>query len=133
MRSELAALVANDALADPRTSELEPYLLANGISSILDAPIYCDGNVVGVVCHEHVGQQRKWSEREAGFASAVADLLTILLHQAERAELRAALVAQREQEAQHAKMQALLQLSRVVAHDLGNVLKWRARGRASTR
>lgn len=119
---EQRVVVASDALRDPRTAELAPYLVANGISSILDAPIYRDGSVVGVVCHEHVGHKRVWSEREAGFASAVADLLTILLHQAELSELRAALATQRELETQHAKMLALLQLARVIVHDIGNVL-----------
>lgn len=119
---ERRVVVANDVLSDPRTAQLKPYLISNGISSMLDAPIYRDGQIVGVVCHEHVGEMRQWSEREAGFASAVADLLTVLLHQAERAELRAALVAQREVEAQHAKMQALLQLARVIVHDIGNVM-----------
>jgi signal transduction histidine kinase len=78
--------------------------------------------VIGVVCHEHRGGIREWTEREAGFASAVADLLTILIHQAERSELRAALDAQREAAAQHQKMQALVRMARVVVHDLANVM-----------
>lgn len=115
-------VAATDALNDPRTSQLEPYLRREGVRALLDAPIYRDGQVVGVVCHEHVGGPRDWSEREAGFASAVADLLTILIHQAERAELRAALDAQRELQVRHAKMEALVRMGRVVTHDLANVL-----------
>jgi GAF domain-containing protein len=115
-------VAARDALADPRTSQLEAYLKREGVTALLDAPIYRDGEVVGVVCHEHVGGSRDWTEHEAGFATAVADLLTILIHQAERAELRAAIESQREMESQHQKMQALLRLARVVVHDLSNVL-----------
>lgn len=115
-------VAARDALADVRTAQLEAYLKREGVTALLDAPIYRDGEVVGVVCHEHVGGPRDWTEREAGFATAVADLLTILIHQAERAELRAAIESQREMEAQHQKMQALLRLARVVVHDLSNVL-----------
>ncbi len=115
-------VAARDALLDPRTAQLESYLTREGVTALLDAPIYRDGEVVGVVCHEHVGGARDWTEHEAGFATAVADLLTILIHQAERAELRAAIESQRELEAQHQKMQALLRLARVVVHDLSNVL-----------
>jgi two-component system cell cycle sensor histidine kinase/response regulator CckA len=115
-------VAARDALADPRTSQLDAYLKREGVTALLDAPIYRDGEVVGVVCHEHVGGSRDWTEHEAGFATAVADLLTILIHQAERAELRAAIESQREMESQHQKMQALLRLARVVVHDLSNVL-----------
>jgi two-component system cell cycle sensor histidine kinase/response regulator CckA len=115
-------VAARDALADARTSQLEAYLKRERVTALLDAPIYRDGEVVGVVCHEHVGGPRDWTEHEAGFATAVADLLTILIHQAERAELRAAIESQREMESQHQKMQALLRLARVVVHDLSNVL-----------
>jgi signal transduction histidine kinase len=115
-------VAAGDAVCDPRTSQLQSYLQKERVAALLDAPVYRDGHVIGVVCHEHVGGVRDWTEREAGFASAVADLLTILIDQAERAELRAALDAQREAEAQNQKMQALVRLARVVVHDLANVM-----------
>jgi two-component system cell cycle sensor histidine kinase/response regulator CckA len=115
-------VVAGDALHDEQTSELQAYLKQGNISALLDAPIYRDGRVIGVVCHEHVGASRAWTEKEAGFACAVADMLTILIQQAERAELRAAIDAQQKLEAQHQKMQALVKLGRVVTHDLSNIL-----------
>ena len=41
-----------------RTSEFTPgYLEPLGIVSMLDAPIFYHGQVIGVVCHEQVGQQ----------------------------------------------------------------------------
>ncbi len=115
-------IAADDALTDPKTAELRAYLKSNGIGALLDAPLYRDGSVVGVVCHEHCGAPRRWRETEAGFASSVADMLTILVEQAEQAELRAALAAQRLAEASADKMTALQRLARVVAHDLNNVL-----------
>jgi signal transduction histidine kinase len=115
-------VVAHDARSDERTRGLAGYLAETGIGAMLDAPIYRDGRVIGVVCHEHMGGVRNWTEKEAGFAAAVADMLTILIEQAERSELRAALEAQQRADAQQHKMQALLRLSRVVVHDLSNVL-----------
>jgi signal transduction histidine kinase len=78
--------------------------------------------VIGVVCHEHCGGPRQWTEKEAEFASAVADMLTILVEQAERAELRAALEAERHAQARAEKMAALQRLARIATHDLNNVL-----------
>lgn len=115
-------LIVEDARSDPQTADIESYLKESRVGALLDAPIYRNGIVVGVVCHEQVGGVRRWTEQEAGFATAVADMLTILSHQADQAELRAAIDAQRQLEAQHHKMQALVKLSRVVIHDLGNVL-----------
>lgn len=115
-------VIAEDCLSDPRTQQLEAYLGPAGVGALLDAPIYRDGHVTGVVCHEHVGTSRSWDESEASFATTVADLLTMLIQQAEQAELRAALDARRQMEAEHRKMDALLRMGRVVVHDLSNVL-----------
>lgn len=115
-------IVVPNALTDSITAQLASYLQATRVGALLDAPIYRDGEVVGVVCHEHVGGPRAWTEKEAGFASAVADMLTILIEQAERAELRAAIDAHRQLEAQNQKMHALVKLARVVTHDLSNLL-----------
>ncbi len=115
-------IVAHDAHCDEKTRELADYLTNNGITSLLDAPIYRNGQVVGVVCHEHIGPSRTWTEKEAGFASAVSDMLTILGQQAERAELQAVIAAQKQLEAQNQKMQALAKLGLVVIHDLSNIM-----------
>lgn len=115
-------IAAADALVDAKTVELRDYLQGADVGALLDAPIYRDGEVIGVVCHEQCGSARTWTEPEASFAGAVADMLTILIEQADRAELRAALAQEREIEARAQKMTALQRLARVVAHDLNNVL-----------
>ncbi|MEO6065318.1 MAG: diguanylate cyclase, partial [Lysobacterales bacterium] len=64
---------ASDAVRDPRTRELaEIYLLPNGISSLLDAPLLIDGRVVGVLCLEQRGPHRAWLPDEIAFARALA-------------------------------------------------------------
>ncbi|MDF0676181.1 MAG: PAS domain S-box protein [Nitrospira sp.] len=65
---------ATSASSDDVTKELaEPYLRPLGIASMLDAPIRRAGNLVGVLCCEHVGEQRVWSAEETSFVAAAAD------------------------------------------------------------
>jgi len=76
---------ADDAATDPRTSELaETYLVPEGISSLLDAPIRSGGRMVGMVCHEHMGPPRHWTIDEQQFAGSFADFVSLALSAAER-------------------------------------------------
>ncbi len=86
---EHRAIAAHDAHRDPRTREFsESYLAPNGITSMLDAPIWLEGRMVGVICNEHVGPSRTWTPEEERFAASVADFasLTLEAHQRFRAE-----------------------------------------------
>lgn len=88
---------AHDARYDPRTSEfLETYLDPNGITSMLDAPIRREGQVLGVVCHEHVGPVRQWSVEEQNFAGSVADMVTLTLETFERRKVEEKIKASEE-------------------------------------
>ena len=116
-------IAAEDARTDPLTKELkESYLEPMGITSILDAPIIRQGNVIGIVCHEHIGPPRKFSQKELGFASSVADIVTLVFEQSDRLELEAALQDQAEQRFEAQKMEALGRMARAVAHDVNNLL-----------
>ena len=67
---------ANDAINDSRTNEFAAnYLLPLGISSMLDAGIYLEGALVGVVCLEHCGEKRNWFADEESFASTIASIV----------------------------------------------------------
>jgi two-component system, cell cycle sensor histidine kinase and response regulator CckA len=120
---ERRAIVADMARTHPSTCELaDGYLAEHGIASLLDAPIIRGGQVIGVVCHERVGEPRAWTQREIDFAGSVGDLVALLLEQADRVELEAAMKIQAEQRLERLKLDALGLFARSVAHDLNNVL-----------
>ncbi|MGE0710990.1 MAG: GAF domain-containing protein [Planctomycetota bacterium] len=71
-------IAAHDAHQDPRTSEFsEPYLKPLGIGAMLDVPIWVDGKMVGVVCHEHLGGRREWTADDENFAYAMAGFVAL--------------------------------------------------------
>ncbi|GAA6189556.1 ATP-binding protein [Litorivita sp. NS0012-18] len=71
-------LVVDDAMSDPCCAELaQDYLPANGITSLLDCPIHNFGAFTGILCVEHVGPKRKWSEAEREFAISIASLVSL--------------------------------------------------------
>lgn len=68
-------LAAVDAHTDPGTAEFsEVYLRPLGINSMLDVPIYVNGKMAGVVCHEHTGDFRKWTTDEETFAYVMGNI-----------------------------------------------------------
>lgn len=76
---------AGDAAADPRTSEFaDSYLAPLGIGAMMDVPVWSGGRLAGVLCHEHVGPPRPWTEQEKGLALAMAQALATTLEVRER-------------------------------------------------
>ncbi len=85
-------IAAHDARRDPRTANFtEGYLAPLGITSMLDAPIWSRGEMVGVFCNEHVGPVRQWTAPEQRFAGSMADFCAVALEAAERRRVEAAL------------------------------------------
>jgi len=73
----LLVLAAEDAQNDPRTIELaEGYLKPLGIGAILDVPICEFGEIVGVLCLEHLGSPRRWSSAERLFVTSLSGILS---------------------------------------------------------
>ncbi len=111
-----------DARTDPRSIETLEYLKLHGISSMLDAAIFRNGEVAGVVCHEHRGEPRRWTPAERQFAATVADIVTTFVETQNR---MAAQQAQHLLELQLKKARRLEAVGRFaagVSHDLGNLL-----------
>lgn len=68
------AVVANNAHEDDSTAEFRTrYLIPYGITSMLDAPIRHRGQMLGIICCEHQGDMRQWTNEEVAFVSALAD------------------------------------------------------------
>jgi len=75
LRAE-SRISAVHARSDPRTRELlEGHLSPLGITSLLDAAIFIEGTLVGVVSLEHVGNPRAWHPDEESFISTAAALV----------------------------------------------------------
>ncbi len=86
------SITAHDAQLDPRTSAFsQVYLIPNGITSMLDAPVRRLGHVTGLVGFEHTGAPRVWTSDEENFASSIADLVAIATDGAERRQAQEAM------------------------------------------
>jgi PAS domain S-box-containing protein len=79
-------IAAGDVHTHPSMSGLiESYLKPLGITSLLDVPVWVRGEVVGVICHEHIGPAREWSAEEIDFASSLAAMVSLALEESHRA------------------------------------------------
>jgi two-component system cell cycle sensor histidine kinase/response regulator CckA len=117
-------LPAAIATEEPWTAELtQEYLAPLGITSMLDAGVFVDGAMVGVVCHEHVGSPREWTAADEVFAAAVAEALGLRIQAAEAHDLRIAFQRQQKRIAAQAKLAAMEELTAGIAHDFKNLLQ----------
>ncbi len=90
-------IAAHDVHVNPNTKEFSAsYLTPLGITSMLDAPIRLGGELIGVVCHEHVGPARRWTSDEQNFAGSIADMVTLTMELRERRQAEEALRASEE-------------------------------------
>ena len=81
-------ILADDAHHDARTREFtDGYLIPLGITSMMDVPIWVRGRLWGVVCHEHVGPARRWTDADRDFAISVGHIVSMAVEAAERAEV----------------------------------------------
>ena len=71
-------IIANDALTEKMNEELvESYIIPNQISSMIDVPIRSGGEMIGVVCFEHVDNKVEWTEYEKNFTLSIAQLISL--------------------------------------------------------
>jgi two-component sensor histidine kinase len=60
------------------TSELnESYLIPNDIQSLMDIPLRLEGEIIGVICFEHVETQRVWSLNDQKFGLIASQMVSL--------------------------------------------------------
>ncbi|MBX3192373.1 MAG: HAMP domain-containing histidine kinase [Labilithrix sp.] len=117
-------VVAEDALADPRTRELgHAYLVPRGVTSMMDAPLFVGGEIWGIVCHEHTGPARAWSPREVDFAVSVADMVSSMLEQAMRLAMEERLRTAEAELARVRQAEAVVRTASAIGHDVNTLLQ----------
>lgn len=119
----VSALRIDDVAHDPRAVELyDTYLKPLGIGALLDVPIVRDGRAVGVVCHEHRGPSRQWTDAETSLGMAAADTIALGLADAENNAAQSELSALRAHQDDTRNLDLLGKMAAGIAHDLNNIL-----------
>ena len=77
------SLAVVDALNDSRIEELQVSLKPTGTTSLLDVPIWINGDVVGILCHRNI-EKRNWSFEDQDFAASIANMISTYLESSER-------------------------------------------------
>jgi PAS domain S-box-containing protein len=83
--SEERVLVSSDTFSDPAMQEfLDTYLKPLNIRALLDAPIFSDGEMIGIVCLEQTSKTRDWDIHDKNFAATFSDFVARLIEMEKR-------------------------------------------------
>ena len=86
------ALATADVRTEPKTKKMSERFLAKlGIGAMVNAPIYLNGRIAGIVCHGHKKTPRHWLIEEQNFTASIANLVALALAAWERQRSQVAL------------------------------------------
>ncbi len=72
-------ILVDDVLTNEITRDFkEEYFLPKDISSLLYVPVWAQGVIVGMVCHE-CKNKREWALEEINFTKSISDIVSIVL------------------------------------------------------
>lgn len=81
-------IVASDVKNNPITNELyNSYLKKNNIYSMIDTPVFINGELIGILCIEVTHSNKQWDNEDINFARAIADSITIAFESKRRLEV----------------------------------------------
>ena len=87
-------IITSDAFIEPKTAELlELYLKPNNIQSLMDVPVRIEGEMIGVICFEHVGSPRDWTLQEQKYGLVAAQMLSLTIESHNKILVKQALEA----------------------------------------
>ncbi|MEO7978021.1 PAS domain S-box protein [Flavobacterium sp.] len=82
-----AVINAVDVFDELETSEFqETYFKKNDIKSMLDAPIFLNGELAGVVCFENTAHTRVWDAEDINYAKTISDVISLAISSQMRLE-----------------------------------------------
>lgn len=80
-------ILASDVYTNEITKELhQKYIIENEIVSLLDTPIFINGNLKGIVCFESTDRIMNWDQEDINFARSVSDIIVIAIESQMRLE-----------------------------------------------
>ncbi|OXA93202.1 response regulator [Flavobacterium hercynium] len=75
-----AIINAPDVFNKLETSEFESvYFIKNKIKSMLDVPIFLNGQLVGVTCFESTEGKRDWDNEDINYAKTISDVISLAI------------------------------------------------------
>ncbi len=75
-----AQIVASNVYDNTITHELcYEYFPKNDIKSLLDTPIYINGEIIGILCFEKIEVAGEWDNEDINFSRSVGDLIAIAI------------------------------------------------------
>ncbi len=120
---EERVIIASDASTYPTTRGFAAsYLAEHGVTSLVDAPIRVGGRVIGVLCHEHVGEPRGFNDEDQSVAGSLADFVALAIESHEHGRAEDALLSSNKQLEEARRIEAVGRLAGGVAHDFNNVI-----------
>lgn len=83
--NEERVLISEDMLTDSKLSEFTDfYTKPLNIRSLCDAPIFSDGEMIGIICIEQKFETRQWDIQDKAFAAWFADFIGRLIETEKR-------------------------------------------------
>lgn len=83
--SEERVVASENTFVDSATIELiDVYLKPHDVHALLDAPIFSDGEMIGLVCIEQKASTRDWDIQDKNFAASFADFIGRLIESEKR-------------------------------------------------